>query len=41
VSDAGEEQDEVGEAPGVEEWLADESQAGAIEEGDDGALTDE
>jgi hypothetical protein len=41
VSDVGDDQDdELDEAPGVEEWLEDESQAGAIGEGGEGAPTE-
>ena len=42
MSDAGEERDdEVEEAPGVEEWLADESQAEEVAEGPDGTASQE
>jgi hypothetical protein len=42
MSDAGEEQaDEIQEAPGVEKWLEDESQAGAIGEGGAGAPSED
>jgi hypothetical protein len=42
VSDAGEEQDdEVDEAPGVEEWIADESRAEELADGTDGAASQE
>jgi hypothetical protein len=40
VSDAGEEQDdEVDEAPGVEEWIAGESRAEELADGTDGAAS--
>ena len=42
MSDVGEERDdEVDEAPGVEEWIADESQAEEVTDGDDGAASSE
>jgi hypothetical protein len=39
MSDAGQEQaaDEVDEAPGVDEWLEDEAQAGAVGRGGEDA----
>jgi hypothetical protein len=42
VSDVGEERDDdVDEAPGVEEWIADESQADEVADDVDGAASDE
>jgi hypothetical protein len=42
VSDTGEEQDdEVDEAPGVEEWIADESRAEELADGTNGTASDE
>jgi hypothetical protein len=41
MSDAGEEDDEVDEAPGVEEWIADESRAEEVVDGTDGTVSGE
>ena len=42
MSDADEEQDdEVDEAPGVEEWIADESRAEEVADGLDGTASEE
>jgi hypothetical protein len=42
VSDTGEEQDdEVDEAPGVEEWIADESRAEELADGTNGTASEE
>ena len=42
MSDAGEDQDdEVDDAPGVEEWLADESRADEVADGTDGIDSEE
>ena len=42
MSDADEEQDdEVDEAPGVEEWIADESRAEEVADGPDGTASEE
>ncbi|HEX2785636.1 MAG TPA: hypothetical protein VHN36_18795 [Ilumatobacteraceae bacterium] len=41
MSDAGDEADEVDETPGVEEWLAVESEAEAVSDGLDGTPSEE
>ena len=42
MSDAGDEQDdEVEETPGVEEWIADESRAEEVADGTEGTVPEE